>query len=445
MNCKFILVIVPALVFLGITSNIVLAYEHEDALAKAAFDIQVHDIDLSTDVAMVNISIKFTNLFIEYLQPRENITAIIVSEINCVEIKCNRTSADGVFVGSSGITSWVLEGKLGKGEYFPFETYELVFRLANILPGEFNMTKIELDSSYSFISFEGTKKFLLARIFEVDEDGRILLKIALPDKLTVVALLSRKIGPLRLPSLFWSTTAPTLACFYLLASTLCLFGEKSLENRLLVYVSLFIFSPTFLMAMQEYLPLRASLSIPEVLLVSLLISTSVFTIISLIPVKTTWQELARDGIILFFATFSVTYFLTQLMPSFPASASSTFLYTLVAYGVVAYFIWNYRCATELLKPPRDIMTIILGILILISISGGFIFIAWIPFQYTLTTALGVVYLVIGFCLLQYRRCYRRRVWYWFFPEQEDSLKGLRKLLSLLRKYIHIKTKHKSEP
>jgi|YelNatPaOPRAMG01_1025707.scaffolds.fasta_scaffold42078_3 hypothetical protein len=128
MNPRFILLgIFVLLIFLGINSCVALAYQEEERIAKATFDIQVFDVDLSTDTAEVNISIKFTNLFIEYLQPRENITAIISSKVNLVEIKCNRTAEAGVFVGCSGIVHWYLEGELGKGEYFPFEIYELVF------------------------------------------------------------------------------------------------------------------------------------------------------------------------------------------------------------------------------------------------------------------------------------------------------------------------------
>jgi hypothetical protein len=447
MSPKFILLgIFALLIFLGINSCAALAYQEEDRIAKATFDIQVFDVDLSTDTAKVNISIKFTNLFIEYLQPRENITAIISSEVNLVEIKCNRTAEAGVFVGCSGIINWYLEGELGKGEYFPFETYELVFRLANILPGPFNMSKIELDTSCSFISFEGAKKFLLARIFEADENDRILIKKSPRDKLTDVAYLSRKTGPFNLPILFWPTILPTLTCFYVLASTLWLTGEKSLENRLIAYISIFIFCPSFLMAMQGYLPLRASLSIPEMLLVSLLMSTSIFTVWSLIPAKTVSRELTRDGAICFSSTFSFILFSNQFMPLFPASSYSTFLWAFAAHALYAFFLWSFRCSNEIGKPPNDMRSIFLGFCAWLYMLLSFICLIHLALAPFITTALcTVIFLSIGICLLQFQRRYRRRVWYWFFPEQEDSLKGLRKLLSLLRKYIHIKTKDKSEP
>jgi hypothetical protein len=449
MNPRFILLgIFVLLIFLGINSCVALAYQEEERIAKATFDIQVFDVDLSTDTAEVNISIKFTNLFIEYLQPRENITAIISSKVNLVEIKCNRTAEAGVFVGCSGIVHWYLEGELGKGEYFPFEIYELVFRLANILPGPFNMSRIELDTSYSFISFEGAKKFLLARIFGADENGRISLKMSFRDKLTAIAYLSRKTGSFDLPILFWPTILPTLTCFYVLVSTLWLTGEKSLENRLMAYISLFIFCPSFLMAMQGYLPLRASLSIPEMLLVSLLISTSIFTIGSFIPAKTVSQELARDGAICFSSTFSFIFFSNQFMPLFPASAYSTFLWAFAAHVLTAFFFWSYRYSIEILKPPNDAKSIFLGIVAWLFIFFSFIYLIYLalaPFEFTFTiTALWTVSLLTGLCFLQYRRRYRRRVWYWFFLKQEDSLKSLRALLSLIRKYIHIRTKHKSE-
>lgn len=430
------------MIFLGTASSVVLAYERTDEVAKVIFDVCVYDVDLSTDTAKVNIGIKFSNLFIEYLHPRENITAIIASEVNVVEIKCNRTVEEGVFVGCSGVILWNLEGALGKGEYFPFETYELVFRLANIIPGKFNMSKIELDTSYSFVSFEGAKKLLLAKIFEADENDRILLKMGFRDKLTIVAFLSRKIGPFNLPTLFWPTVLPILACFYVLVNTLWLTGEKSLEHRILVYISLLIFCPSFLIALQEYLPLRASLSIPEVLLEVLLVSTAVFTILSLVPAKTTLQELMRDAAILFFSLFSVVFILSHFMSSFPASALSTFFYTFFAYAIVALFIWSSRCFDEVLKTPRDLVTILSGVTGLICICLGFTLIALL-FQNSAVIFIGVIFIIIGSCLLLYHVRYKRRVWYWLYPAQHRTRRKPRKPLISLKDRIWARIRRKS--
>jgi len=445
MNNKLVLAALLAMAILAFSLSVALVDGQTDEPAEMRFDIQVYDVDLSTLTAQINITIMFTNLSIVDLQLGENITAIIVSEVDNVKIKCNQANEDGTFVGSSGMISWTLGGELGKGEYFPFEEYELVFRLANILPGPFDMTKVEYNMLYSFVYFEGPKKTLLVQIFQVTSNHRKLLDTALSGNLTAISYLSRKLGgaPFHLPSLFWPLIAPTLACLYLLVSTLLLTGDNALGNRLRVYVSLFIFAPSFLMAIQGYLPLRASLSIPEVLLENLLISTAVFTILSLLNARSVIQELIRDGAILFFSLFSTSFFLSHLMPLYPTSAHSVFFYTIAAYAVVAFSIWNYRCVDEFLESPRDVITIIYGMVGIFFIGFGFSLVAFY-FILPLVIVYGAICGVFGVVFLVYQMRYKRRVWYWMFPPRPKSYRrNLRAVFSLLKEWVDRRIRHGS--
>jgi hypothetical protein len=75
---------------------------------------------------------------------------------------------------------------------------------------------------------------------------------------------------------------PIFACYYLLGSSLMLKSENQISERLTIYIALFVFIPTFFLAIQQFLPYRSSLSFPEFLLVNLLLSTSILGIFSII-------------------------------------------------------------------------------------------------------------------------------------------------------------------
>ena len=74
---------------------------------------------------------------------------------------------------------------------------------------------------------------------------------------------------------------PPIACYYLFGSALIL-DPKHLAERLRIYLSIFFFVPAFLIAVQAFFPHRVSLSFPELLLVNLLVSTSIFGVMSTI-------------------------------------------------------------------------------------------------------------------------------------------------------------------
>ena len=124
------------------------------------------------------------------------------------------------------------------------------------------MTEIEGTNYNSFAYFAGSKRALLGRIFEANQvQERMYVGTSFNNR-TMVAFLSRKLlpGPIAAPVFFWQLMLPTIACYWLLAGTLAATGTEGRRNRLTVYVSLFFFCPMFLLAIQGYLPLRASLS-----------------------------------------------------------------------------------------------------------------------------------------------------------------------------------------
>lgn len=360
--------VVISVFFLNIVTINSFASDNENTGVK--FDVHVFDVDLSRDVAEVNITITISNLSFTPLQPDENVTAIISNDIESVQINCKK-DAELSYSGCSGAITWTLTGNIGKGEYFPFEQYELVFRLANILfatRDPYNMSDVKMDSQNSFGRFDGPRKTFLARIFKADNTTYLLPSNPMED-LKFAIYLSRNPGPFSLPTFFWMLIIPILVCYFLLSSTLGLHRKKDLGNKLHIYVSLFFFSPTFLMAIQGYVPLRATLSIPEVLLVNLMISTSIFTISSLIRVNPIMGELLKDGVALFVSA-SVAYVLfLNFMPIYPTSASPVFAIVFLAYFLVASSIWAFRLGKEFGKRVFDTYGLILA-------GFGILFLVW---------------------------------------------------------------------
>lgn len=418
MKGRLILAIMFAIATIAVFFSINKVNGQPDDTSKVKLGIQVYDVELSSGIAQVNITITFSNLFIEDSYPNESVTAVIMGEADSIRIPCNST-VRGVFSGSSGIISWTLGGELGKGEYTPFEIYELKFNLSNVLStrvGFLNLSKIDIDRDYNLTYLEGPRRIFLARVFEI-ADNRFGLKMSFPDHLTAITYLKRKLGPwpFFMPILFWLLIVPTIVCYFLLVSTLLLSGEKAEERRLYVYVSLFFFSPTFLMAIQGYLPLRANLSIPEVLIVNLIISTAIFSISNFLSVKSTIQELTKDGVALFLSSFSSLFLINCLMPLFPTSASPVFLWSIILpYLVIALSVWTVRCEVEFSKPPNDKITRFLGVFGASLIEIGLLL--TVLFFNLLVIIVGAVVLTIGACLVLCQRRRQRRIWYWAYGE-----------------------------
>jgi hypothetical protein len=131
--------------------------------AKVRVNIQLYDVNLSTDMAQLNITLTFFDL---NASESRFVDAIVSGEYEYARVHCNMTS-DG-YAGSSGIVEWVLAGELGKGEYAPFEVYELNFTLTHLESEKttLNTSAIKIDRSNPFCQFEGSNRIVLSRIFE---------------------------------------------------------------------------------------------------------------------------------------------------------------------------------------------------------------------------------------------------------------------------------------
>ncbi len=339
---------------------------------EVRFFVEIYDVSLTTDIAQINVTITLSNLNVSGLIASEPVRAVISGDIDTLEILCNRKEGD--FVGSSGLVSWSLGGEMGKGEYFPFERYEVRLRLANVLPLSPNMSTIKIRNLDSFAYVVGPRKVVLSHIFktEITNVGLLVEDYKPQNTLNFTAYLSRRVSD----NLLWLLVAPTIACYCMLFATLLLSGEKALRNRLTAYVSIFVFASTFLMTIQGYLPLRVSLSIPEVLIENLIISTVIFAILSFVKVRTGVQEIARDGSTALFSLFFFSYVTNHFLPLFPRAAQPLFLIALLPIVLAVFGLLFNRCLGLAGKPSSEILLFILSFAGIAALALGLFLLAY---------------------------------------------------------------------
>lgn len=192
----------------------------------------------------------------------QNATAITICFTGDVSIliKCDNWGS-GYYSGHT-IDNWPLRGA---GEVYPFDSYTLLF----VVSRQFYFHEEQsLQLLYPNATLE---RSMLLRNIEVltpsseFENSRFMIRVQRDSSVPFLQLL-----------------LPVVICFFMLGGS-TLIPRLEIGNRLRVYLSLFVFAPTFLIAIQTFLPSRSFLSIPEILLVSILTSNGLFAFSSMIP------------------------------------------------------------------------------------------------------------------------------------------------------------------
>lgn len=98
-----------------------------------------------------------------------------------------------------------------------------------------------------------------------------------------------------------------------------LLNRKKIAERLSVYLAIFFFAPTFMLAIQSLLPSRSNLSIPEILIVSLLSTTAFMAISTMIPLKRYAKYV--DAVFIFSAMLLLIYLYQPVLLTQPTIAT----------------------------------------------------------------------------------------------------------------------------
>lgn len=241
------------------------AESYDDAQVRLA--IHVMDLDQTQKAAELKIFV-----FISDFPYNLSGLDVWVAGAGDAIITCNNTgqSVEGLwyYQGESQQTTWLLEGK---GEHFPLDSYKLRFKITRVD----NIENYTLSSEGHQAFFTGPKWYSLKDYWFVENE---LIPVGVIQANEVSFIIQRSASTLNFSILQF--LVPIIGCYYLLGATLLLDPKKQLTERLRINLSLFVFLPTFLIAIQNFLPYRASLSFPEFLLVNLMISNIVFSIFS---------------------------------------------------------------------------------------------------------------------------------------------------------------------
>jgi hypothetical protein len=164
--------------------------QSQEKNVKVIFTIRIYDIDRLTRNAQVDVMLAFENLTSQQVAKNEPIRAILIGGANIIYVSCNETSSDE-YAGSSGIINWSITGPLARGEYFPFDEGQLFFQIANVLPGPFNLSEAEVDTSRSFAYFDGDAKSALNETYNSSGNAFTIDTQFGPDLEATVPLIKR--------------------------------------------------------------------------------------------------------------------------------------------------------------------------------------------------------------------------------------------------------------
>lgn len=203
-------------------------------------------------------------------------------------VKCPRF--DSVYFAQETLNDLPL---MGDRESYPFDSlYRLRFRISR---------------QFYFIENNTLKIGIPNATF--DQSGSSFdIKIVQPDEYNSSEFF---IDVERDPSMpLFQLLLPIVLCYFVLGGSM-LVKRSELGTRLRIYMTLYVFAPTFLLAIQSYLPYRSFLCIPEILLVGILSVTSMFFFSSIL--KQDQESRLLDGVTVAVSVVFLAYLYYRIM------------------------------------------------------------------------------------------------------------------------------------
>jgi uncharacterized membrane protein YozB (DUF420 family) len=255
--------------FLGTTESIN-AQEIQPKI-EIIINVNVIDVDLTGMSARVIVRLQLLN----FPNSASNILINIVG-YNYPTINCSYIGA-GQYAGISNELGWFIDGI---GDMFPYDSYSLHFKIdGNIRYISNNITYYLIDepeiviNEYSTAYFEGMKAWLLKDTWE---SSSLVLPFKISNSTFDVFLIRRSYAP----SLLF--IAPFLLSELIMLS--CILLNPRIDHQLSLYTALIVFSPLNTLAIQQFLPHRRIMSLPEFYSLFVFI-TSILLIIRTISLK----------------------------------------------------------------------------------------------------------------------------------------------------------------
>lgn len=165
---------------------------------------------------------------------------------------------------------------------------------------------------------------------------------------------------------FLAFVLPVVLCYWLLGASLFMDPTSRMQEILTLYLSLFVFVPTFFFAIQGFQPYRSILSIPEILLTNLITSLGLLGISTMMSGHRKEMKIKRYKIpvewfslisaLLFFIVLYGLLFLDISIRSLSIEAVITFLLAVSGYaiGVIGFAL---RFKTRMNQERKDTQAI----------------------------------------------------------------------------------------
>jgi hypothetical protein len=228
------------------------------------------DIDLSYDIRVFVDSIDYGRKTASVY-----VSATVECSTNATEIGINlEGDAYGIimcqlggyntFYGDKKFDDWPLRGA---GETYPFDTYVL----RGFISRQFYFVENQTAQIFYPNATFNTRFLILDRKMELQDpdsyftNAQFIIRLDRDSSLQAIQLM-----------------VPVMFSFFVLGASV-LIERAKMNERLSVYLALFFFAPTFLLATQSFLPNRSSLSIPEILIIGMIAATAFSAISTMVP------------------------------------------------------------------------------------------------------------------------------------------------------------------
>lgn len=323
-------------IFAQFLGNLPKAVAQSEEPYKMRIEVRVLDIDQKNSNSLIELVISLGPLPIAF---NETEIFVQVHGGGYVMLPCRYVNNDdyGKYFKGNISSSWSLSGF---GELFPFDYYNMIFIITPLIDATFKLDEVEP-------IFYGLKQRPLSDTWETNATravNELFYYVDENEKLTLNILIQRRpVVPLL------AFILPIVLCYFTLNATLFLDPKSRMQEILTVYLSLFVFVPTFFIGIQDFLPYKSLLTIPEILLTNLITSIGFFGFFTVLSEYK--ENIKIQGIGILIALFSfIVYYPLILRFLFVSPSIETVL--VFIFVVISYLVGVYGFILRLLKEQK---------------------------------------------------------------------------------------------
>jgi hypothetical protein len=275
-------------------------------------EIHIRELDLASKNLLLDVDIYIA----------KNVSAPIFVQVRGwleeTEIAVNKTvnyslgnQTGDYWKGAASLTAEIF----GHSDWFPFDEYESFLSFENFPKNE---TRVNVFSSYKFfwdVEYDVSYEFV---------------------NIPVSIFLER--------NLWWSPIVflPIVATYAMLGASVWIDASKRIGVRLTLFLTVFAAAFTQLFAIPNDLPFRYFLSLPELLLFSVIICSSIFAVLSIVKTGKAFnrEELDLWALSLSLSLISICFTLMYVFTDIAASPQKSFV-PIVLFSLFCALLWNW--------------------------------------------------------------------------------------------------------